>query len=171
MKILLILLLSINLYPKYIDILNNLSSKQIEVLKDAYNCGLNDDLSLTLIAIAWKESYLGLAVINPRDGKFGSFGAYHLLLQNVLLREGLRATYSNIYKTRNKILDDSEFSCKYALVELNFWHKKYKGNKGWYRKMIASYNAGHRGIRSKRGRRYADDIIKRVQTLKIYINK
>lgn len=70
---------------------NNLTKQQKEYAQLIYEVGYEHTLSLTLIAISWEESRLGLVQENRSDGKYGSYGLMHILLE----------TYMNLYKIKN----------------------------------------------------------------------
>ena len=157
----------------YREELRNLTPRQYAVLMYSLEAGRSEDLGLTLAAIAWKESSFGKNKVNPGDGKHGSYGSHQILLTSAaahlkdqgLVNVNLNSEQKDImihYLTKNE-----DVSIRFALEELKYRQKKHKGN---YRKMLASYNAGHAGLSSPAGAKYARDVAYRVRLLEEFIN-
>ena len=142
----------------------------------AYTKGKKYDLSLTLAAIAWQESDLGLNRINIYDGfkkPYGSFGPYHILLRSYISRHNINNKWITS-RIAERLITDLNFSTDAAIEELLYWrnywkHKGYKGNDLWKR-TIASYNAGYKSIKSKRGRIYLNNIRLKILAIKKYLS-
>lgn len=159
----------------YREELRNLTPRQYAVLMHSLEAGRSEDLGLTLAAIAWKESSFGKEKSNPGDGKHGSYGSHQILLTSAaahLRNQGI--VNVNLKNSEQKdimihyLTKDEDVSIRFAIEELKYWQKKHKGN---YRKMLASYNAGHAGLSSPAGAKYAKDVAYRVCLLEEFINE
>jgi len=154
----------------YKQLRETLSYNQKEVLVSSYLAGKPYDLEYTLMAIAWKESVFGKFKINLADGRKGSFGIYHCLLDSALKRLGRKGKWADS-RVAEKLIFDRTFSQKMAISELKFWDRYWSSKKTKYKwsHVIASYNAGYKSLNSKCGKKYLEDIKLRIKALKKYI--
>lgn len=167
-------ILTLGFSSTYRDELKRLTVDQKQVLLFSLKAGKEKDLGITLAAIAWKESSFGVNRSTPTDGKFGSFGSYHVLLStaaNHIKNMDLPFTYNHKSKTHRNLLRFvltyvDRIGAKLALAELEYWNTRHKGD---YTKMIASYNAGNAGIHSPAGAKYMRDLKYRVRLLQEYV--
>jgi len=143
----------------------DLSLHQQRVLYDVYQMSKNTKYKWTLVAIAWKESLAGIAQTNIFDGGKGNAacGLFHGLISSVFRRhpEWVPNKF-NKNKICTRLILDSNFAFKEAVAELNYWYRKMHGN--WF-KIWAAYNAGW-NFKSKKGRMYARDILRRIRILR-----
>ena len=139
---------------------NHLSQKQITVLKQAFMLGVKDNLSFSLVAIAWTESDLGKYNINLQDP---SAGWYHIKISTAMARmtPHLRNTRFNRNRVAQWLINDPKLAGKLAIAELKYWLKRWHGN---YLKAWGSYNGGYRG-----NKKYARDITSKVYFLKRHL--
>lgn len=154
------------------DELTKLTQQQKYIMYESYILGAEHDLGYTLAAIAWKESKFGLWIINLADGKHGSFGVYHILLESAMFRNGVSDS-SSWYKSRlaEKLMIDLNFAANEALSELLYWKKKWSRLDRVWSRTVASYNRGNASINSNSGREYAKDILLRTKVIKKYFEK
>jgi hypothetical protein len=145
--------------------LDKLNQKQAENLLYIVELGKPYDLGYTLAAIAWKESDLCEHPMNLSDGKFGSFGCFHNLLESVAARHNVKLNGYNASRLAEQLVLNIDYSAVEALAELEFWLTKYKGN---WRKAVASYNAGWN---IKAGEKYMLDIAKKVKQIKKFLDQ
>lgn len=129
--------------------MDKLTEEQRNSLVDIYNRTAGTGYQLTLTAIAWRESMGASIPINLNDP---SCGPFHNKVANVLKREDIDNTSFNRNKICAKLISDTDFAIKHAIMEIDHWDKKHKGN---WRKMMASYNGGNRG-NSKYGSEVAE---------------
>lgn len=162
-KILLLILLLPFLHCGLLQELEGINEKQKEILINSLKYGKEYDLSLTLAAIAWQESGFGKRVKNSKDGKYGSFCTYQILVQTAAKRNNL-----DIKLVKDKLLNDFEFCKNNAIEELLYWKNRWKGD---YPKMIASYNAGYKSLNNPNGMKYYRAIAYKVLALDKYIKK
>ena len=133
------------------------SVEQQKLIKKAYNHGLPHDLGYTLAAIAIQESFVGKHIVrlNNKDGKYGSYGVTHILLETAMYLEG----YSNTWRARAelvpKLIGSDEYSMDLSISKLNR-HKE----RGWIG-MVRKYN----GV-GKDAITYGDKVTKHVSMLK-----
>lgn len=153
----------------YVQELRNLTQEQYLILAQTYMYGKRSDLAITLTAIVWKESSFGKHLANSKDGKYGSFGLGQILLETAMARHGYK-TDSQRRKLKYRLMTDSLFNLKQAVIELKYWKKIYKDRKDWdwLRKMIASYNTGWKGRNSIKGKKYSDDVNLRMRALRVF---
>ena len=118
------------------------TTEQDRVLKLASSYGEPFDYRKTLPAIVMQESFVGsyIVKINPKDGKYGSYGLTHILLSTAMWLEG----ETNIWRAKSEIVDrlikDDLYSFKLAVNKLNSVHKgdwmdtwgRYNGNSQVY---------------------------------------
>lgn len=180
-KILALLLISFSLLfgrvtdevavDKHYKQLYKLDSKQKEVMFASYEVGKKYDLGYTLVAIAWNESNLGEKNVNKTDGRYGSYGPYHALMDTVLSKYGLRGTKHTRDVIAERLKTDFEFSSNEVIAELKYWKERWKHHPDQYDRMIASYNAGTKGLNSTAGIRYRDVTVNRVKAIERYMKK
>ena len=174
-KYILLLLLPVFLHSveydkKYLKELEKLTTEQKEVLYLAYSAGAEKGYGLTLAAIAWKESRFGKYMLNVTDGKYGSYGPYHVLLDYVLIRHKVTTNWGKS-RLAEKLLYDMEFSSSEALDVLTYYHDRFKNKDNPWRWAVAAYNNGNKALTTDKGKKYAEDIALRVVTLKKYFTK
>lgn len=121
-----------------------LNNDQLHNIRLSINRGANDDLGLTLAAIAMTESTLGKYRVNTRTK---DFGLYQINLKTAKSIIGIENEYLG-YLLAMKLTFDDELNAKYALNVLRHFHKVHKGN---WSKVIMAYNAGNN---YKNGERY-----------------
>lgn len=138
-----------------------LSTKQMEVLYEAFQLGKPHDLSYSLAAIAWKESSAGKWLVNAQEA---SYGPFQILLKTAIARtkrEGQNMSPFEQNMLATKLLD-IKFSSSYAIQELEYWQGVHGGN---WRAVYASYNGGW-SYKKPLPQAYAQDIIEKMQKLK-----
>lgn len=155
---------------EYYTELTQLSKKQKMVMYESYLYGLDHDLGYTLAAIAWKESKFGLWPINVSDGKHGSFGPFHVLLESSSVRNGAVTDWDKS-RLAEKLVLDFQFAANEAISELLYWQRRWENKDMNWSRTVASYNAGKASINSDRGLAYSKDILLRIKILKKYFKK
>jgi len=160
-KFLIVGLLSIDLFA--------LSPKQMSILNWVYNKAKPYNLQNTMSAIAYVESHLGRYKVNLQDGKYGSFGIFHNMLESVCSRHNC-STYWNKSRLAERLIVDKDFSFSEAMAEFQYWYnywlsKGYSNTIAWKR-AICSYNAGYNW---KKGLKYYKKVVKAIKFLKKYI--
>lgn len=145
--------------------IRSLNTDQYYVMLNILELGKQDDLSYTLAAIAWKESMFGKFPINATDGKLGSYGAFHILLEYSVKRNQIESSWETS-RLAEKHLFDLEFNTNEAIQVLKGFTKRVGCDLDC---AIASYNAGNKGLNSKRGLKYLQDIKQRREALKNFI--
>lgn len=153
---------------KHYKILLDMSPKQKEVLFATYTTGKKHGLKV-ISAIAWNESNLGEVNVNLKDGRYGSYGTYHALMDTVLARYKLKPSKHNIAVLSERLKTDFEFSSNEVIAELKYWKNRYKKDSNQYEKMLASYNAGTKGLNSTAGIRYKEVTVNRVKAIDRYM--
>ena len=121
--------------------LETLAPTQLYVLNETYVKGNDFDYGLTMSAIAWQESRLGLVPINVDDV---SCGVFHNLLKSVASRHNLSPTLANRNMLCMRLINDYDFSFAEALAELKYWENYWqsKGVSKVWSHTVASYNGG-----------------------------
>jgi len=151
----------------YVREFKKLTLQQQLFLYKVYKKSRKTKFKWSLVAIAWKESGAGIAMVNVFDGgkHDASCGPYHNLISSVFERhpEWVPSKF-NKNKICTKLILDLNFATKESIAELSYWYKIRKGN--WF-KIWASYNGGIRY--GKRAKRYAYDIYLRIRALKYII--
>lgn len=155
---------------RYYRQLYRLSDDQLKIMVFSYKMGAEFDLGYSLAAIAWKESNFGLYLMNLADGKLGSFGVYHILLEYAIARNKIKSNW-DISRYAERLVFDNELCANEAISELLFWKKYHKKHANVWRRMFASYNAGTFGIDTEKGRLYAEDAVNRVRALERFFKK
>lgn len=174
-KILILLLIPVFLHSveydkKYLKELEKLTTEQKEVLYLAYSAGAEKGYGLTLAAIAWKESQFGKYMLNITDGKYGSYGPYHVLLEYTLIRHKVTTNWGKS-RLAEKLVYDMEFSSSEALDVLTYYHGRFKKKDKPWKWAVAAYNNGNKALTTSKGKKYAEDIALRVVTLMKYFTK
>ena len=95
-KIYILLLLALMLLP-YMVIAScpKYTQKQEEAIKLAYSVWKEYDLGYTLASIVIQESFVGpyIVKVNPRDGKYGSYGITHINLETAMWLEDVKSPW------------------------------------------------------------------------------
>lgn len=133
------------------------TEQQSRVLQLSYVIGEPEDLGYTLAAIAMQESFVGRYVvrINPKDGKSGSYGITHVLLETAMWLEGEKSIWKAKQDIVPKLLTDDVYSLRLSIKKL----KSYSGTD--WKGMVKAYNGS-----GKMADKYLDKIIKHVKMLK-----
>lgn len=152
------LLLSSSIYASSFN-LNNLTAKEIKILKEIKNIGNKYGLGYSLMAIAIKESSIGKYMINVDSHDYGIFQAH---LKTVINRNKIKNTSWNRNKYAMKLLNDVSFATKNAIDELKYWRKVHNNN---WRRIWSSYNCGWK-YNSRTAKKYSRDIAKIIRKLK-----
>jgi hypothetical protein len=171
-KYILLLLLPVFLHSveydmKYLKELEKLTTEQKEVLYLAYSAGAEKGYGLTLAAIAWKESQFGKFMLNITDGRHGSYGPFHVLLDYAIIRHNVTSSWGKS-RLAEKLVYDMEFSSKEALDVLTYYHDRFKKKDNPWKWAVAAYNNGNKALTTEKGMKYVLDIALRVLTLKDY---
>lgn len=147
-----------------------LTYKQKEVLVSSYLAGKPFGFEYTLTAIAWRESVFGKFKVNLADGRKGSFGIYHCLLDSALKRLGRRGSWADS-RVAEKLIFDRKFAQRMAIAELQYWDRYWtgKGVSRVWSHVVGSYNAGFHSYKCEQGLDYVEDIRYRIKALKIYL--
>lgn len=138
------------------------SNEEYKTMLQIMSYGIKDDLGYTLAAIAWKESMFGRWNLNLSDGKKGSFGPFHILLEYSLKRNSVTTNWGES-RLAEKHLYDLEFTTNEAISILKDFKSRENCN---LRCAIASYNAGNNGHTKQAGQNYANEIFARISYLK-----
>lgn len=138
--------------------IDNLSTYQQNIAYQAYRAGEPHDLGLITVAVAYKESRLGLYKVRfNRDSlKDQSYGVMHTAVY--WKTKGMTPFEAGRYVER--LLESDEKSIDEGVKDLLYWQTRAKGN--WF-KGVAMYNAG--GIPDN-GVNYAKEISNIVRSLK-----
>lgn len=137
---------------------DNLSEEQRLLARKIYYLTKPYDLELTMVAIAWQESRLGMVPINLQDP---SCGVTHINLHTYLKLRKLSDTPYNRNWYCNRLINDLSLSVATSL-EVLLWYKNY--HKGNYSKMVKSYNAGF-NINTKAADKYYKEVYHNVKIL------
>jgi hypothetical protein len=130
--------------------------EQNSLLHLAYAVGQPHDLGYTMAAITWKESFVGRHIIriNPNDGKNGSYGVTHILLDTAMWMLDIDSTWEAKAELAPRLMRDDIFTLHLSLKYLlRFNHLPW-------RKQVERYNG-----QGDLARSYADDVTKRVNLL------
>lgn len=150
--------------------LDSLDKQQLEILIKSYIYGEEEGFGHELVVIAWKESNFGKYPMNLEDGRYGSFGPYHVLLEHSMKRHKMHGTW-NKSRLAERHLSDVEFSAKDALTVWKAFYIRNKNTSNQSYRTFAMYNAGVAGIKNAAGKKYADDANQRLLVLKDWIIK
>ena len=138
-----------------------LSVSQLETLTDAFVYGKQHNLQWSLCSIAWQESNAGQIQVSMIGN---DYGICQINIKSYLSRHNIRDTKWNRAKYATNLILNPKLNYQAAVDELRYWESK---KQPWqsYRSVWASYNAGHTG-----NYKYASEIAKRIQVLKIYFS-
>lgn len=116
---------------------SKLTEDQRHNIRLSVNRGVNDDLGLTLAAIALTESSAGVQRVNMRTKDFGLYAINYRTMKSIagITNDLMGAALAF------KVTYDDEYAAKYALHVLRHFKKVHKGD---WSKMVQSYNAGNR---------------------------
>lgn len=137
--------------------LSKLMPYQQDVAEIAYRAGQPYDLGLTSVAIAWKESKLGLYKVRMNT-KYNdqSFGVMHTVAK--WKTKGMSA-FARGRWVQDMITSDIK-SIDVGVQDILYWQQRAKGD---WKKGIAMYNAGGN---FNYGVSYARDVVDTVSRLK-----
>lgn len=147
--------------------LYKLTAPQLKVMLYAYKAGQPYDLGYTMAAIAWRESNFGQWPMNIHDGKWGSFGVFHILMESAASRNKLTTDWERS-RFAEQLVFDIKVCADEAIAELTYWQRKFRNSPEPWKSMVAGYNAGHKALNSSAGRDYVNDIVIRVKALNKY---
>ena len=139
------------------------SIKQLWVMQEAFEGGIDEDYSFTLAAVTWQESSAGLK-LHRKDGEhwsLNSYGAFHILLRTAKARLGGCKTYQ-CSRIAKRLKEDIAFSIGLAIEELDYWENRLKSRKS----AISAYNAGN-NWNSTIGRGYFN----KIHSKKLYLKR
>ena len=170
MRLLVILVICITVLnggtlEKYMKQLETLDYTQQDVLINAYKAGEPYGYGLILAVIAWKESYFGKWPINLSDGKYGSYGVYHIRLDYAMARKKITSAWDRS-RYAEELLYDFDSSSLEAIALISHWMNYYKKDKDRVKKVFASYNGGYK--LSAQALSYADDCLLRMEAIRQY---
>ncbi len=151
-----LVLLSPNVLAEECEFFEGLSYYQKEVAYQAFRAGEPHDLGFTMIAIAWKESKLGLYKVRYGYTELDrSYGVMHTVAH---------------WKTKDMtpfkkgrwvqgVIQNDVLSLQIGLSDLLYWKERNEGD--WF-KMVGSYNGG-----SIPNNTYAEDVVSIVKEVKL----
>lgn len=160
-----------NKIQSYMKELDQLDDNQRDVMIKAYLAGEPDNLGYSMVVIAWKESRFGKYMMNLSDGKHGSFGVYHILLDYSLIRNNVTTAWGRS-RLAERLINDFEFASTEALYVLKYYlarHKNKDVNKYYF--MFTSYNGGTNALNNKQAQAYGQDSLLRLAAVQRYFNK
>lgn len=152
MKIILTLLISIFCLANDVLEWAKLTKEQRNNAKLIYMLIPHNEIALTMIAIAWQESRLGLVNINLHDP---SCGLMHVHIRYYLIQNKIKDMPLNRNKYCSILIDDIVLNIDFGLQVFNRFLRHYKGD---YHKAIKAYNAGY-NINSKQADIYLKSIL------------
>lgn len=156
---------------KYMQELDELNDSQKEIMYRAYLAGEPYDLGYSMVVIAWKESRFGKYMLNLSDGKHGSYGVYHILLDYSMVRNKINSNWSKS-RLAERLLNDFDFSSNEALTILRYWRDRYnRTDISKYYYMFSSYNGGGKALANSQARSYGEDSMLRLTAVIRYFNK
>jgi hypothetical protein len=131
----------------------NFTVAQDRLIKLSASYGDAFNYRKTLPAIVMQESFVGRYVvkINPNDGKLGSYGITHILLETAMWREGVDSRWEALDKIAPKLLNDDLYALKLAVKKLDSVHK------GNWMNTWSAFNGG--------SRKYAENIRNNIRLL------
>ena len=130
-------LLSSSVMAEECNFLKGLSPYQKEVAYQAYRAGDGYDLGNTMVAIAWKESKLGLYKVRYGITKYDqSFGVMHTVAH--WKTKGLSSFKKGVWI--QGVIENNPLSIQTGLTDLLYWKVRSKGD--WFN-MVGSYNGGN----------------------------
>lgn len=136
--------------------MNQLSPYQQEVAYKAYHAGLPYDLGLTTVAIAWKESKLGLYKVryNVENVSDQSVGILH----TVAKWKVKDMTPFETGRWVQKMIEVDDYSIQVGVQDILYWQQRAKGD---WEKGVGMYNGGYKSNTS-----YANSISSIVNEIK-----
>jgi len=143
---------------------DNLTPKQLQVLKYVYNKAKAFGLEHTLVAIAWQESDFGKYTINLGDP---SCGIFSIMPKYLIKRTDLRNNSWNRSRLCERLIADPDFSFSAALLEFKYWKNYWISKKvarPWAH-AVASYN---QGFNANTNSDYVKKIKAKIKVLKKY---
>lgn len=146
--------------------LEEMTPQQYEMLLSILHYGEQYELGITLAAISWKESGIGKFNMNLADGKYGSFGPFHILLDYSAIRHGKTTDWGRS-RLAEKLIYDIEFSIQEAVNVL----KAFKTKTCDTTCAIARYNGGYSGRKNAQAKAYAKDVEKRKVAIIKYMER
>jgi hypothetical protein len=137
------------------NFINKLSYSQQEVAYQAFRLGQPHDLSLTMVAISWKESKLGAYKIRLGTSRSDqSFGVMHTVAK--WKTKGMTAFERGRWAER-MVFDDA-YSLNVGLKDVLYWQEHAKGD---WMKGVGMYNGGR-----KPNMKYAQEVRDIVREIK-----
>lgn len=155
---------------EYVAILEDLSNEKLQLIMQIYVFGNKHDLGYSLVAVAWKESDFGNYLVNISDGKYGSFGLYHIRLDYASIRNKITTDWGRS-RYAEKLLHDFNISSMEAVTNLMYWAEYMSNTKNPYQNMFSGYNGGVRGHILGKPKAYGKDAVLRVKALKRFFKK
>lgn len=137
------------------------TQEQENLLHLAYEVGSHYDLGLTLAAIVQKESFVGDYIIrvNSQDGKYGSYGVTHILLETGMDLLGMKSSWEARATLVPRLINDDLFAMRMAIKKL-LSVKTGESNIDW-RNMVSRYNGG-----GPAARKYGNTVVGIVKSFK-----
>lgn len=136
------------------DFIEQLSLSQRVIAQQAYFAGKPYDLGITAVAVAWKESTLGLYKVRWGTKKGDkSVGIGHSSIY--YHTKGMNPFDKG--RWIQEMLEDNSKSINVMVQDLLYW----KSHKPTWRTMVEGYNGGWKGSKS-----YADDVANTVNKIK-----
>lgn len=118
------------------DFIDKLDPYQKQIAKLSYQVGEPHDLGLTMVAVAWEESRLGLFKVRmSTDYRDQSFGTMHTVAK--WKTKGMTPFERGIWV--QNIVENELFSLQTGLSDLLYWY----GRKKNWADMVGSYNGGN----------------------------
>lgn len=140
--------------------LTHMSNKQLQILAKSYLEGKEYGVGWSLAAIAWKESQAGKYLVNLESK---DCGVYQKNIPSYITGLDKKTTSFLVNITCQEFITNRPLASSVAVSDLLYWKKKRHNN--WL-KIWASYNCGYK---KHCGKRYANEIRKRIIVLKRYI--
>lgn len=136
--------------------MEQLSPYQQEVAYKAYHAGLPYDLGLTTVAIAWKESKLGLYKVryNIKNVSDQSVGVLH----TVAKWKVKDMTPFEAGRWVQNMIEVDDYSIQVGVQDILYWQQRAKGD---WKKGVGMYNGGYKSNLS-----YANSISSIVNEIK-----
>ena len=146
--------------------LEEMTQAQYNMMLSILHHGEQYELGITLAAIAWKESGMGKFNMKLADGKHGSFGPFHILLDYSAVRHNRMNDWGRS-RLAERLIEDIEFSIKEAVDVL----RAFKTKNCDQTCAIARYNGGYNGKKNNRAKAYAKDVEKRKVAIIKYMER
>jgi hypothetical protein len=112
--------------------------RQHKLLNMAASYGLPFGYQKTLAGIVMQESFVGVHIVknNPSDGKYGSYGITHILLETAMWLEKETSYLRARDVIFSKLVEDDMYALSLAVKKLDSVHK------GNWMNTWAAYNGG-----------------------------